>query len=135
MVKLLEQEVRHRARDCCEYCLLPQSALSLRHVVDHIIASQHHGTTALENLALACGRCNLRKGPNIAGIDPETKTLVRLFNPRTDTWSEHFVMQGATLIGITGVGRATVDVLDMNGETRRRLRLQLILTGRFPPGS
>jgi 5-methylcytosine-specific restriction endonuclease McrA len=30
----------------------------------------------LDNLALACHRCNLRKGPNLTGIDPMSGEMV-----------------------------------------------------------
>jgi 5-methylcytosine-specific restriction endonuclease McrA len=59
--------------------------------IDHIIARQHAGTSDEQNLALACIHCNRFKGPNIAGLDPETGELVRLFHPRTDKWADHFV--------------------------------------------
>jgi 5-methylcytosine-specific restriction endonuclease McrA len=59
MDQALEREVRRRAGNRCEYCLLPQAASALRHVVDHLIARKHGGRTTLDNLALCCGRCNL----------------------------------------------------------------------------
>ena len=56
----------------------------------------------------------LRKGPNIAGLDPETGELTPLFNPRAGGWSEHFVWDGVGLRGRTPIGRTTVAVLDIN---------------------
>jgi len=97
--------VRRRAGDRCEYCHLPQSACSLKHHVEHIVARQHGGTDALENLALACHYCNLRKGPNLAGIDPITRNVLLLFDPRHDVWSAHFRTVGPLIEGITDVGR------------------------------
>jgi len=41
--------------------------------IDHIIARQHGGKAELENLALSCIHCNRFKGPNVAGVDPDTK--------------------------------------------------------------
>ena len=122
----LERRVRERAKERCEYCRLPQTASRFRHVVDHIIARKHGGTSELENLALACGRCNLHKGANIAGIDPATGTLCRLFNPRKDRWEEHFAVSGATLTGLTPIGRATVRVLVMNHPNRVAARQALL---------
>ena len=52
--------------------------------IDHVIAEQHHGATVPENLALPCLNDNLHKGPNIAGLDPPTGLLTRLFHPRQD---------------------------------------------------
>lgn len=90
MNKGLEREVRRRAGHRCEYCQIPEVAFELRHEIDHIIPQKHHGPTAFENLALCCGRCNLHKGPNLTGIDPETGSIQPLFNPRTVKWEEHF---------------------------------------------
>lgn len=50
----LERRVRRRARRRCEYCRLLQAASRLRHQIDHVIARQHGGETAYENLALCC---------------------------------------------------------------------------------
>jgi hypothetical protein len=69
---------------------MPQSAYDLPFQIDHIIARQHGGQTRSNNLALACTRCNLNKGPNIAGIDAKSGALVPLYHPRLDRWSEHF---------------------------------------------
>lgn len=79
MPEPLEQLIRRLASGRCEYCRMPQSASRFKHVLDHIIARQHGGKTEARNLALCCGRCNQAKGPNIAGIDPETGELTRLF--------------------------------------------------------
>lgn len=70
--RALEAEVIRRAQGRCEYCHFPRSAAELPFHIDHIIAEKHGGPTAAENLAWACFSCNLRKGPNIAGLDPET---------------------------------------------------------------
>lgn len=118
----LVRKVRERASERCEYCRIPQYALPLPFQLDHIIAGQHRGETTLANLALACPHCNRYKGPNIAGMDPKTGILVRLFNPRTDKWSEHFDFDGAQISGRTPIGRATVQVLAMNAEGPMQLR-------------
>jgi 5-methylcytosine-specific restriction endonuclease McrA len=78
----LDRLVRERAGNACEYCRMSQSARRFKFPIDHIIAQQHHGPTTLENLALACGRCNRHKGPNLAGVDPLTGRVISLFNPR-----------------------------------------------------
>src|SRR4051812_35102819 len=110
MANSLEQEVRTRANGLCEYCRRPQRTSKLTFPIDHVIARQHGGQTVSHNLALCCGRCNLSKGPNIAGLDPDSGRLTRLFNPRQDVWSEHFRQDGAVLVGRTDVGRTTVVV-------------------------
>ena len=82
--------VQRRADGRCEYCLLRQEHSELRHHIEHIVAKQHGGSEELDNLAFACHRCNLRKGPNLTGIDPVTGRLVRLFHPRRDQWPTTF---------------------------------------------
>jgi hypothetical protein len=82
--------------------------------IDHIIAGQHNGRTVLDNLALACIHCNRYKGPNIAGIDPQSGEIVRLFHPRHDLWSEHFVWEGPRLEARTPIGRTTITLLLIN---------------------
>ena len=117
--------VRARAEDRCEYCRNHQRHYIVTFHVEHIIAKQHHESDEDSNLALACHFCNRHKGPNIAGLDPETGAMTRLFNPRTDDWNHHFYHQAGRIIGLTGVGRATVDVLKMNHPDRIRTRLEL----------
>src|SRR4051794_15645178 len=86
----LRREVRDRARERCEYCLLAESQAFFPHEPYHLIARKHGGETISANLTLACFDCNRFKGPNIALLDPVTGELVPLFNPRTQRWSEHF---------------------------------------------
>lgn len=76
----------------------------------------------MDNLAWACQRCNERKGPNIAGSDPDTSVLVPLFHPRTDTWDEHFKWDGLKIVGLTASGRATVWLLEFNSDERLQWR-------------
>jgi hypothetical protein len=128
----LRREIWERAESLCEYCRLPQSVVDAPHEIDHVIAVKHNGTTVSANLALACFACNNHKGPNIAGIDPETGQVVRLYHPRHDRWSEHFVWRGPWLVGTTAIGRATVEVLAINVAHRRSLRQALIDEGVFP---
>ena len=69
-----------------------------------------------------CIHCNRHKGPNIAGVDPVTGVIVRLFNPRRDKWSAHFIWSGSQLMGQTSVGRATIQVLNINAASMVELR-------------
>jgi hypothetical protein len=81
---------------------------------------------------LACFPCNNHKGPNIAGRDPLTERIVRLFHPRRDKWHQHFEWRGPELMGLTPVGRATITVLEINLPHRVSLRQSLIEEGIFP---
>jgi hypothetical protein len=108
---------------------MPQSYYRERYQIDHIIARQHGGPTILENLALCCLECNLRKGPNIAGIDPRSGAIVPLFHPRKDQWAAHFRRDAGRILGLTPAGRATVAVLDLNRAPRVVVRQMLIDEG------
>jgi hypothetical protein len=134
MEAALRQAVRRRAGRRCEYCQLPEARSPLvPFQIEHIVAHQHGGATRLSNLALACHRDNLCKGPNLAGIDPVTRRLVPLFHPRRMKWSRHFRYRGSVLVGRTAIGRATIGVLQMNHKERIDLRQTLIDEGVFPP--
>ena len=72
------------------------------------------------------------RATNIAGRDFVTGDLVPLFNPRQDDWSEHFRWRRARLIGHTPVGRATIQVLNINDPSYLRIRRALMEEGLFP---
>lgn len=119
----IRKHVRERAGNTCEYCQLHQndSPLASLHL-EHIIPKVHGGGDDLYNLALACIDCNLHKGTNLAGIDPETGVLTELFHPRKHRWEEHFEWIGIYIHGRTAVGRTTIRVLCMNSEDQLALR-------------
>jgi hypothetical protein len=132
------EEVRRRAHNRCEYCHLPQSAFRRPFHIEHIVARQHGGLTRLDNLALACWSCNQKKGPNLSGVDPGTGRVTALFHPRNDEWDEHFspvigalVPLGVAILGLTPVGRATVQVLGLNDEMRQLVRYELRIEGLY----
>lgn len=127
MDKVLRALVRERALDRCEYRHIHQDDDSFYcFAVDHIIAEQHGGQTVAGNLALSCFRCNLHKGPNIAGRDIKTKKLVPLFHPRRHKWSHHFAWNGTRLVGRTAIGRVTIAILAMNHPDGVALRESLL---------
>src|SRR5262245_7819956 len=86
--------------------------------IDHVIAKKHRGPTAANNLALSCLPCNLFKGPNVAGVDPQTRKVTPLFNPRRHKWAAHFRWDGPLLVGRKPAGRTTVEVLNINDPFR-----------------
>ncbi len=118
----LRQLVRQRAGDRCEYCDLRQDQEPLAFHVEHILSRQHGGKDTAENLALACHHCNLHKGTNLSGLDPQTGELTRLFHPRLDDWNEYFTRRGGEIIGLSAIGRTTVRLLKMNEDGRLQLR-------------
>jgi hypothetical protein len=125
--------VRRRARRCCEYCQLPERAdpYTTFHL-EHIVAKQHGGDDDVSNLAWACSRCNHRKGTNLASRDPDTGSIVELYHPRQQKWTDHFALRDGRIIGVSPAGRTTVRLLDMNDSRRVRLRRELIDQGEFP---
>src|SRR5947208_15002897 len=129
----LEELVWRRAGGRCEYCQVSQIDDRLPFEIDHIIALKHRGPTRASNTCLACFACNNHKGPNVAGVDPKTRAIVPLFNPRRHKWHRHFRWDGPVLVGLTPVGRTTVVVLEINRDYRVTFRDDLIAEGRFPP--
>ena len=121
--------VRQRAGDACEYCRLPEFADDVGLQVEHIRARQHRGSDDLNNLALACVTCNRFKGPNLTGVDPQTDSVTLLFNPRLHQWLDHFRFSGATVAGLTAIGRATVVVLAINSPVQTATREALLAEG------
>jgi HNH endonuclease len=133
MRRSLEGRVWQRAGAACEYCQMPEEGDILPFQIDHVVAKAHGGKTTAGNLALACFACNNRKGTNLAGLDPRSGKVVRLFHPRRDRWGRHFRWSGARLVGRTRTGRATIAVLGINLPHRVALRSALIAEGVFPP--
>jgi len=124
--------VRRRAKRRCEYCLLHDTDATVPHEPDHIIARKHRGPTAADNLAWACAAGNGQKGTDIASIDPDTEKLVRLFHPRREDWPIHFLLEGAAIIPLSGIGRVTEFLLQLNRFDRLANRGWLLRAGRYP---
>ena len=116
--------VRQRAGNRCEYCELSEAQSPVAKLqIEHVVPRKHGGTDELGNLALACIDCNLHKGANLTGIDPETRQVVELFNPRSQQWADHFAWDGIFLADLTATGRTTVRVLEINADDRIQSRL------------
>ena len=128
----LRRLVAARANGLCEYCLIHEEDTFLGCQIEHIISEKHGGLTNEDNLAYACVFCNRFKGTDLGSIHPQTRQLVRFFNPRTDRWSEHFRLDGVDIVPLTATGEVTVAILEMNHIDRLLEREQLRLVGRFP---
>lgn len=111
--KAIRQQVRERAKSLCEYCHSLEEASAARFEVDHIQPRSLGGADTIENLALACQRCNSYRYNFTEGIDPKSQLSVSIFNPRIDQWHEHFIWEqnGLIIRGKTPIGRATCDRL------------------------
>lgn len=111
----LRQLVAERANHRCEYCRLPARFSFFEFHIDHIISLKHGGPTTEANLAFACQICNLNKGTDIATSLAELDRIVRFFNPRKDSWHQHFEIDENGLISpLSLLGEATIKIFDFN---------------------
>jgi len=78
----MRREVIRRAGNCCEYCRMSQAGQEAAFHVDHVHPTVEGGETLLDNLALACVSCSLRKGARRLARDPVTGREVPVFHPR-----------------------------------------------------
>lgn len=103
--------------------------------IDHLIPAARGGATVEDNLWLACSFCNKSKGQRVFATDPVTDEAVRLFDPRRQRWSDHFAWtaDGAQVVGLTAIGRATVRALNLNRPTLRAARRVWAGAGWHPP--
>ena len=126
--------VAQRGAHRCEYCQAPEAIFNFPFEVEHILAPRNGGSDDESNLALSCRSCNLYKSDHLEAVDPETGKIVPLFNPRRNRWEEHFRVDqtSATLIGLTAIGRATVERLQMNKPTQLAARRQWMRLKLFP---
>lgn len=129
----LRSRVVARAAGRCEYCGLAQIGQEATFHVDHVVPVVANGPTEVENLALACVSCSLRKGHRQTAVDPETGREVRLLDPRRDEWTEHLRWEGVEVRGLTPTGRATVELLRLNRPLILAIREEEMARGRHPP--
>lgn len=128
----LRRIVIARSRRRCEYCLIHEDDTYLGCQVDHVIAEKHGGPTTIDNLSYACTFCNRAKGTDLGSIAEVTGTLVRFFNPRTDTWADHFRLVGGWIQPTTEIGEVTSRILGFNDPERLLEREALRRVGRYP---
>jgi len=131
---ILRRAVIDRAQNRCEYCRISQAAQEATFHIDHIRPQSSGGPTTPENLALSCVSCSLRKVARENVTDPDTSRVVLFFNPRHDQWDTHFALNGARIVGLTSIGRGTVETLQMNRQHAVDIRSEEQLRGRFPLG-
>jgi len=128
----LRRLVFQRANGQCEFCRLSQEGQEATFHIDHAVPVKAGGQTVAANLALACVSCSLRKAARETAVDPESGGNVALFNPRRDAWQDHFGWEGVRLLGLTAVGRATIQALDMNRPLILAIRGEEAALGRHP---
>jgi hypothetical protein len=133
--RAMRDRVAEQARHRCGYCLTAEAVVGTPMELDHIIPEALGGLTEEDNLWLACSLCNDHKGDRIAALDPDSGEVVQLFNPRRQTWKQHFRWspEGDQIVGRTPTGRATVLALRLNRPVLVRARQLWVMVGWHPP--
>jgi hypothetical protein len=121
----------------CAYCRTAETISGSRLTIDHIRPRSQGGTDEVENLCQCCRACNEFKASTTRGADPLTGEPVALFHPRREVWEDHFrwSQDGANVIGLTPLGRATVITLRMNHATVVAARRRWVTAGWHPPAA
>ncbi len=103
--------------------------------IEHLTPTSLGGLTVEANLWPACSRCNTHKGDRVAAQDPTNGEWIPFFNPRTQTWAEHFewVDAATRIAGKTATGRATVVALHLNRLPLVNARRVWVSVGWHPP--
>jgi hypothetical protein len=130
--------VRLRARDACEYCLLPTvGQFHVAHVVPPSAwKGDGHGSDHVDNYAWCCPFCNAARAGRTEGkVDGAAH---RLYDPRRDHWRDHFAFgpERLTVLGTSPIGRATEATLAFNDPRPGRSlwqRQRVVADGQYPP--
>lgn len=135
----ITREIRARVRalagERCGYCLSPQHLILGQLEIEHIVPRARGGSDNEDNLWLACRLCNNAKGIQTECLDPDTAQRVRLFDPRRQSWTDHFgwSADGTRVLGRTPSGRATVLALQLNSVIAVTVRRCWVAAGWHPP--
>ncbi|BAZ53445.1 hypothetical protein NIES4103_61210 [Nostoc sp. NIES-4103] len=128
----LRRLVVDRAQGKCEYCLIQQNFSIYSHEIDHVVAVKHGGKTVADNLVLSCLSCNRYQGSDLTSIDPMNGEITPLFNPRSQSWTDHLKLEDGYIVGLTAIGRTTIFLLKLNDLTRVQIRQALIMQKLYP---
>jgi len=133
----LRAQVRAQAAGRCAFCQSAEELLGVTFEIDHVVPLSAGGTTSADNLCLSCPTCNRHKAARMLGPDPLSRQNTPLFRPRSESWNDHFAWSddGATLIGLTPTGRATVETLRMNRPVLVQMRRYWAALGLHPPAA
>ncbi len=131
------KQVFKLAKGLCEYCQSQENYSNSTFEVEHIFPISKGGNTVLENLAHSCSGCNKYKSHRISVFDKITETEVFFYNPREDSWNNHFVWNEdfTEIVGKTAKGRVTIKALKLNRQQVVNLRRLLVIVGEHPPNS
>ncbi|HEY9849629.1 MAG TPA: HNH endonuclease signature motif containing protein [Leptolyngbyaceae cyanobacterium] len=131
----LRNQISQTDRARCCYCLTSEANSGIPMTYDHVKSISKGGETTFENVCLACRSCNEFKSDATEAVDPVTGETLPLFNPRRQTWSEHFTWSadGTIIEGLTAIGRATIVRLRMNNLVILAARRRWTVCGWHPP--
>jgi hypothetical protein len=108
----------------CAYCTMSEAeAQAIRFTIDHYEPRNARPDLLdeYENLMYSCGECNLRKGDR--SPPPQARADgYRFFRPDSDLHEDHFQESGRRLQGKSHVGQYSIEALDLNRLSLRRLR-------------
>jgi hypothetical protein len=129
------RRIAEEAQYRCGYCQTQEVVSGIPLTIEHITPKAKGGRDDNENLWLSCRLCNEKKGMLLEASDPDSGETVPLFNPRTQTWADHFTWSedGSRIIPKTAIGRATLDMLTLNDELRVQARAIWVKAGYHPP--
>lgn len=131
----LRERIAKQARYRCGYCLTTELLSGTKMEIEHILPLALGGSSEEGNLWLACSLCNEYKGVRVVGPDPLTGSFEPLFNPRLQSWNDHFIWTDdfERIVGKSATGRATVAALRLNRPLLARSRRIWVTTGLHPP--
>lgn len=131
----LRKRVREAAYNRCGYCQIPGEYVYAPMEIDHLLPIAAGGTDDEANLWIACPWCNSYKHDQTEARDAVSNEIVRLYNPRTDVWGDHFAFDEhdkARILGISMIGRVTAAALRFNNDDALNFRRLLVRLGLYP---
>lgn len=135
--KKIRTLVIDRAKGCCEYCRSQDIFSTQIFSIDHIIPLAKGGNNEEKNLAYSCVKvATTRNGFIQRSLMPLLKRQF-LFSIQEyiHNWLEHYSWSEDFLqmIGISAIGRATIDFLKLNRKGVVNLRLATLALEKHPP--
>ncbi|MFN9715287.1 MAG: HNH endonuclease [Planctomycetota bacterium] len=127
----LRRRIRAHFLQRCAYCRSSEALTVVTFEIEHIHPTSLGGRTEFKNLCLACPSCNRHKANRITGYTDEGIES-RLFHPQRDHWLDHFdwSVNGTLLVGLTEIGLATVNLLQMNRSQMVEVRSLWAIVGK-----
>lgn len=131
----LRRQVTADAQHRCGYCLSDETLTGIPLSIEHIVPIAAGGTTTHDNLWMACRPCNEYKNERTQAVDPLTNELAPFYNPRSQSWHDHFAWDadGTLIVGLTPSGRVTVEALQLNRLMLVRARRRWVALDLHPP--